>query len=97
MSAEATDPDHPAHQFFVDRYVRILGLLRSAFTLARLDGDVSEELDPDAAARQLVAFLDGIQLQWLVTPVFDMVVAYDQYVQQFRTLYRVPNTTTTTA
>jgi AcrR family transcriptional regulator len=93
MSAEATDLDHPAHQFFVDRYSRLLEMLRSEFILARLDGEVHGDLDPDIAARQLVAFLDGIQLQWLITPVFDMVVAYDQYVKEFRTLHRVHTTT----
>jgi hypothetical protein len=42
-----------------------------------------------------VAFLDGIQLQWLLTPTFDMVAAYDHYGAQFRAAYQAHAPTTT--
>jgi len=89
MSAEATDPGHPAHEFFINHYNNALEVISSALTQARLDGEVGEHLDPRGAARQLIAFLDGIQLQWLIIPTFDMAAAYDEYVREFRALYQV--------
>ncbi len=88
LSAEATDPDHPAHRHFVDRYTEIVATYAESFAQARRDGDVSDDIEPTAAARDLIAFLDGIQLQWLLTPTFDMVEAYDHYVRRFRAAYQ---------
>jgi AcrR family transcriptional regulator len=87
MSAEATDPDHPAHQYFVDFYRRAMDVFSEALINARRDGAVSQDLDPTAVARQLIAFLDGIQLHWLITPTFDMLAAYDLFVADLRRTY----------
>ncbi|HCX85527.1 MAG TPA: TetR family transcriptional regulator [Micrococcales bacterium] len=69
VSAEATDPSHPAHDYFVDRYTRVVTSARTA--LADLQGRgllVDPDLDLDLAARELVAVIDGLQLQWLLHP-----------------------------
>lgn len=90
MSAEAAvDDEHPARQFFVDRYTGTHELFRTAFTLAKLDGHLTDDVDPDAESRQLIAFLDGIQVQWLLTPTFDMTEAYDKYVHDFLVLHQL--------
>lgn len=94
MSAESVDPAHPAHQFFVDRYRRTLDDFSAALAVAQLDGDLDDAMDPESAARQLIAFLDGIQVQWLLTPDLDMTQAYDQYVRDFRALHGVRGRTT---
>lgn len=65
LSTEATAPDHPAHQFFQDRYARVIAALTDAYTAARDEGALHDGVDPATAARQLVALLDGLQIQWL--------------------------------
>jgi AcrR family transcriptional regulator len=76
LSAEATAPDHPAHSWFVDRYRRIVGEIETAYAAARTAGDLLPEVDPGVAARQLVALMDGLQIQWLLRdPGLDMAAA----------------------
>jgi AcrR family transcriptional regulator len=66
LSAEATSREHPAHDYFVGRYHRSRQVFAHAYVQARAAGALRPEIDPDAAARQLVALMDGLQLQWLL-------------------------------
>ncbi|WP_084103219.1 TetR/AcrR family transcriptional regulator [Demequina sp. NBRC 110056] len=66
LSAEATNADHPAHDYFVGRYERLLASLIGAYEVARDAGDLVEGVDPEVAAAQLIALLDGLQVQWLL-------------------------------
>jgi AcrR family transcriptional regulator len=66
LSAEATSADHPAHDWFVTRYRRIVGELTVAYAEAAADGDLLAGIDPARAARELVALMDGLQIQWLL-------------------------------
>ncbi len=68
LSAEATTPEHPAHTFFADRYRRVVAQLTDAYNAARSEGSLREDIDPGIAARELVALMDGLQVQWLYNP-----------------------------
>jgi len=83
MSAEATDPDHPAHEFFVARYEEVTRYFADQLAAARDAGQVSADVDVTAAAQQLVAVMDGLQVQYLLTKA-DMVTAFDQFLEGFR-------------
>ena len=73
LSAEATSVDHPAHGWFVERYRRIVVQLIEAYAAAAADGDLLPGIEPAVAARQLVALMDGLQIQWLLgDPGVDM-------------------------
>ncbi|MBQ1083254.1 TetR/AcrR family transcriptional regulator [Nocardiopsis sp. B62] len=65
LSAEATDPAHPAHEYFVRRYRVLREHLTAAF--AGLLGDRSHP-SPGIAAQQFLALQDGLQVQWLLDP-----------------------------
>lgn len=68
LSAEASEPDHPARAYFVRRYQllrRELGaLLAELFDAAPPPSPVR----PSAVAQQLLAMMDGLQTQWLLEP-----------------------------
>jgi AcrR family transcriptional regulator len=68
LSAEATDPDHPAHDYFLDRYDYVVGLCERSFIDVAAQGHLRPGIDPRQAAIDLVAISDGIQLQWLLRP-----------------------------
>lgn len=78
VSTEAGDPEHPAHEFFIDRYrqfrVLFTQLIRDEQTAGRIDPD----LDPDRIANLFLAAADGLQTQWMLDPSIDMAdhVAY---------------------
>jgi AcrR family transcriptional regulator len=76
LSAEATAPGHPAHEFFVQRYRTTVARVANAFDLASTEHVLRAGVVPHTAATALVALMDGAQLQWLLdgsTPVVDIV------------------------
>ena len=65
LGAEATHVDHPAHEYFENRYRQVRGWMLQAFRLLQETGELREGVDPDRAAAELTALLDGLQIQWL--------------------------------
>jgi len=44
-------------------------------------GELREDIDPDAVATEMVAFMDGIQTQWVLDPErIDLSASYQRYV-----------------
>lgn len=71
LSAEATSPDHPAHDFFAARYTRV----RTALGRTITEQSAASPLDKDevaALATLCMAVMDGLQVQWLLDPKTDM-------------------------
>ncbi|MET4591618.1 TetR/AcrR family transcriptional regulator [Arthrobacter sp. 754] len=66
LSAEATDPEHPAHGYFLRRYDWVRGIMTDAFTEVGREGRLRPGVVPAAATRQLIALMDGLQVQWLL-------------------------------
>lgn len=66
LSAEATSPEHPAHAYFVERYRESVAMATQAYRQAREEGALRDDVDPDAAGPQLIALMDGLQVQWLL-------------------------------
>jgi AcrR family transcriptional regulator len=66
LSAEATSADHPAHAFFVERYRALVNDLDLAYARTRDEGMLRPGIAPGVAARQLIALMDGLQIQWLL-------------------------------
>ncbi|WP_051639911.1 TetR/AcrR family transcriptional regulator [Cellulomonas sp. URHE0023] len=88
LSAEATSPDHPAHRYFQDRYRTTVSDALTAFEGWRVQGRLREGVEPDIAARLLVAVMDGLQVQFLMdsdTPQtrVDMASALRQQIAAF--------------
>lgn len=66
LGAEATSPDHPAHDYFVRRYRNSLRKAVRTYEAAKQEGVLRSEIDPDIAAQQVLALMDGLQIQWLL-------------------------------
>lgn len=66
LSAEASAPDHPAHEWFVHRYERVSEKLARAIAEDQALGRLSPAVDAVEAARRIIAAWDGLQLQWLL-------------------------------
>lgn len=65
VAAEATSPDHPAHEYFDERYATIVGQLTDHLEQRRDAGELRPGVDIPTTARTVVAIMDGIQVQWL--------------------------------
>lgn len=68
LSAESLLPDHPLHEHFVNRYRRLREGLADLLKDAQGVGAIRSDIDPEAVARQILATLDGLHLQWLLEP-----------------------------
>ena len=70
LSTEATDPQHPARDWAVERYRRVInlgiGFLREAVELGEVGPMDDEHIEIET--RSVFALMDGIQLQWLLDP-----------------------------
>lgn len=72
LSAEASAPDHPAHEWFVSRYERVTVDIARSIADDQDLGRLSCSIDPTDAAKVIIAAWDGFQLQWLLDPTQDM-------------------------
>jgi AcrR family transcriptional regulator len=76
LSVEATAPDHPAHDYFVERYAALKATVTRSFADLEREGALRPGVVPDLAAAQLIAAMDGLQVQWLLDPdAVDMAAA----------------------
>jgi AcrR family transcriptional regulator len=66
LAVAATDPDHPAHNYFLDRYQRTYDQLRAGFAADIEAGRTPRTVDPTAAAVRIIALCDGLQVQYLL-------------------------------
>jgi AcrR family transcriptional regulator len=65
LSAEATSPDHPVHDYFTRRYAWVVDYVRASFEDIAEAGLLRPDVVPASAARAMVALMDGLQIQWL--------------------------------
>lgn len=74
LAAAAAEPEHPAHDFFTERYDDLRTRIAASLTSGppRPTREPTTPPDPAWIARILVAAVDGLQLQWLLNPEIDM-------------------------
>jgi AcrR family transcriptional regulator len=63
FSAEAGDPEHGSHQYFVERYAGIRAALADAVRARQAAGTLNASADPETIATLLIALSDGLQVQ----------------------------------
>jgi AcrR family transcriptional regulator len=75
LAAEATDEEHPAHDYFVERYADTWRMARDTILADQRAGRVAEG-DADQRAHELVALSDGLQLQFLLGLPMDVAAVF---------------------
>lgn len=68
VSAEATEPGHPAHDLYRERYRGLRAQDREGFRELVASGALRPDVDPDKIGPICSAVMDGLQLQWLLDP-----------------------------
>jgi AcrR family transcriptional regulator len=91
MSAEATNPSHPARTFIQRRYADTVRTWMGKLREAVADGEVGSltEEQIETEIRILIAVLDGVELQWLLgadISLTDLVATHiDQAINRWQT------------
>ena len=82
LMAESVDPDHPAHEWFAARNERVRLEMGAAFAMAQQNGEMRQDLDPEAVAAHLIAIVGGLMTQRaLASEALDVVSIFEQYIQ----------------
>ena len=82
LTGEAVNPQHPAHEFFRDRFTRARGLFAVMVAEGQAAKELAPELDPEKTATVIVAVMEGLQLQWQLDERVDMVEAFDAFLDR---------------
>lgn len=80
-AAAATDPEHPAHDYFRERYDRSRQIMAADFRRMQDDGRLRPDVDPEELTSVLLAVSDGMQIQWLFDPSRDMAAHVELVVR----------------
>jgi AcrR family transcriptional regulator len=87
LAAEAVAADHPAHDYFEQHYRMARRFAAAAFHVLAERGELREGVEPDVAALNFVALMDGLQVQWLSDPdQVDLVGALRAYLRDLLTV-----------
>lgn len=88
LSAEATEPGHPAHRWLLDHYSSLRQWLGEALEDGKSHGDVTQDAPVEAIVNNTIAVLDGMQQQWLCAPgSFSMVSQFRTFIESIKTTW----------
>ncbi|WP_061962634.1 TetR/AcrR family transcriptional regulator [Demequina aurantiaca] len=68
LSSESVTDNHPAKQFFIERYETLRGEVRAALLAVCDPSDQPSDDEIDYAVNGVIAVMDGLQIQWLLSP-----------------------------
>ena len=82
ITVAATNPEHPAHEFFLARRDR----MRQSFSTGRLaTADDREELTADDKVTMVLAMIDGLRIQALLDPGRDVLPLMERLMRLLAT------------
>lgn len=86
LAGEAVDPEHPGHGWLGEHHRSAVDSLAVALRDAVADGTADPTIPAESLARQAVALMDGLQVQWLMRPAeVDMAGDFAAFVAAVRT------------
>jgi AcrR family transcriptional regulator len=85
LAAESVDADHPAHDWFFERYRERSRQVAAGLAAEQRQGGIDPALDVDKLATEVLAMFDGLQIQWLLDPDgVDMVAVFEDFLERLR-------------
>ncbi|WP_217180840.1 TetR/AcrR family transcriptional regulator [Streptomyces sp. AC495_CC817] len=84
LAAEAGDPEHPAHAFFLRRTEQVHAVAVEAVRTAQSAGEIRADLDPVWVIRTVHALADGLQSAWMLDPAVDMAGDIERFLDLLR-------------
>ena len=84
-AAAATDPAHPAHDYFRERYAHSRSAIAAGLGRMQASGRLDPSVDPEVFASILMAVSDGMQVQWMFDETRDMGAHVEAVIALART------------
>ena len=90
LMGESAAEDHPAGQWFRERYPRRRDNLAAALRAGIDRDEIRSDTDCDAVAAEIIAMMDGLQVQWVLDPErVDMARLFAHYIGTVRRAVQV--------
>lgn len=90
LNAESLLDNQPAWEWFQRRYRMIHGRVLEQFQAFVQTGEVRSDIDLSGLVEEILAMMDGLQIQWLRFPErFDLVKRFDDYIARVDAAIRV--------
>ncbi|RKR75150.1 TetR/AcrR family transcriptional regulator [Frondihabitans australicus] len=83
LANEAADPTHPAAKYFRERYQDFHTMIQQGLREDIANGLAPDDIEPAAVAEQIVALYEGLQLQAMLRPRFDLGAAFNRAMDYF--------------
>jgi len=81
VTAESVVDEGAARRYVQERTHAICTLMAGLLAVGVHRGELDPDIDVHARAAEIVAFMEGIQIQWLLHPdQIDLAAAYESYV-----------------
>lgn len=68
LIGESLPTSHPSHDYFVNRYQSLRKILTEEIKKAQEKGALRSDINPETIAILIFAMMDGLQIQWLLSP-----------------------------
>ncbi len=68
LVAESVSLEHPAREFFIERYQRERERMAGAIAQAQQAGEIRADISAETLTVLIFAMMDGLQVQWLLEP-----------------------------
>ncbi len=82
LVAENLSRDAVAHDHFVGRYRRLRRIVSELIAAGQRDGVFDPAIDPGLKAAEIVAVIEGLNIQWLLDPEdVDIVAVTEQFAE----------------
>jgi hypothetical protein len=75
LSAESVTDDNPGQEYFSGRFNGLREMIRNELMKLSPADDPLSGNELEAAASNVIALMDGLQVQWLLNPNIDLVAA----------------------
>ena len=79
LLSENLDPEAPLHVRFLNRYRAAVDTVAEGIRRGQRDGRYRTDLDPAVKAREIVAFLYGMETSWLLDPSIPLTEVFHEY------------------
>jgi AcrR family transcriptional regulator len=94
LNAESLLNNQPAWEWFQNRYHTIHGRMIGQFEELVARGEVRQDIDLSGLVQEILAMMDGLQIQWLrFQDSFDLVARFDDYIARVDAAIRVKHST----
>jgi AcrR family transcriptional regulator len=85
LVGEAVGEGHPAREWFERRYPRRRDNIAAALRAGIDSGEIAANIDCDAIAAEIIAMMDGLQVQWLLnSDQVDLAAVFAHYISGVR-------------